>query len=103
MSITINLTDKELIIAKVFATTSTDCCGFFDNDENLSYCNDRDLAEETGMSRHQVAGLLGSLEKKGIIQNTQSSARGDSCNDYIGEPEMYKEHPELAAFVTNNY
>ena len=99
----ITLTEKELIVAKVFANESIGCCGSFEEDENLSYCNDKDLADETGMSRQQIAGLLGSLEAKCVITDTDDSARGASCHDYVGNPLMYLEIPELADLVTKNY
>ena len=98
----ITLTEKELIVAKAFANTSLDCCGSFEDNENMSYCNDEDLAEATGMNRHQIAGLIGSLEKKFVITNTMESARGAKCVDYIGNPSVYLEIPELASLVTCN-
>jgi hypothetical protein len=103
MTIKITLTEKELIVAKVFANTSIDCCGSFQEEENMSFCNANDLAEETGMSLHQIAGLIGSLDGKCVITDTGDSARGDNCNDYIGNDGIYKMIPELADLVTDNY
>ena len=98
-----NLTDKEMTVLKAFAETSVGICGAFEDDQNLSYCNDQDLAEMTGFNRHQVAGIMGSLEAKGMITDMQESARGASCNDYAGNPEMFKEYAGLAHLVTANF
>lgn len=95
------LTDKELQVMKTFISESLDCCGSFSEEENMSYCNDKDLSKVTGMSRHQVAGLMGQLEKKGLIIDWGDSARGEKCNDYIADYTVCEDYPQLMEFIAN--
>jgi hypothetical protein len=65
----------------------------------MSWANDKDIAEATGLSRHQVAGLFGSLAAKGLIEDSGESPRGARCNDYYAEPEKCLKYPELANYI----
>ncbi len=91
------LTEKELLVATLFANTSTYCCGCFDDEENLSFMNARDLMEKkTGMNGQQIGGIMSSLEKKGLISDCEESYRGADINDFIGNPLMYLWFPQVA-------
>lgn len=92
------LTEKELIVMKSFIGSSFSCSGAF-HEDNMSWNNDKDIAEDTGLSRQQVAGLFGQLEAKGLIGDSGESARGDRCNDYYAIPEACDEYPELVEFI----
>ena len=96
-----NVTSLELQVVKAFIFTSVECCGNFAYDDNLSYCNDRDIAEMTGLTRHQVAALFGSLSNKGLIVDTEGSARRAKCNDYVADPENCLAIPELAEYINS--
>ena len=96
------ITQLESTVLQAFIATSMDCCGDFSSESNLSYCNDQDIAEHTGLSRHQVAALFGSLDKKGLIVDTRESARRAKCNDYIACPENCRDVPEIRDYI-NSY
>jgi len=92
------LTDKELIVMKSFIASSFNCSGLF-HEDNMSWNNDQDIAEDTGLSRQQVAGLLGQLEAKGLICDSGESTRKARCNDYYAIPEACDEYPQLVEFI----
>jgi len=94
------ITSLEVKVATLFANTSTDICGEFNEDNNLSYMNARDIADETGMSLQAVGGVMASLSNKSIIVDTEESTRGVSINDFIGSPEVFTDYDELKHLAT---
>ena len=84
----ITVTDLELSAIKAFRSTSLDCCGAFDDQGNMSYMNVDDMAKALEINKHSAAGLFGSLYVKNLIADMGESARGASCNDFVGDPEL---------------
>ncbi len=76
-------TDKEMAMLKVFYNASIECCGSCDDEENMSYCNAKDLQAELGGSMQEIGGVMSSLESKGAITDTGESPRGSHLNDFI--------------------
>lgn len=92
----------ELKLARFFASTSTDCCGAFYDEENMSYVNLTDAAEELHVSLRDINVLMSRLEFEGLIVDTGESARGSKHNDFVACPLNYADVPALADLVTGN-
>lgn len=93
------LTDLEVKVATAFAQESLNTCGCFDENENISYMNVRDLVEETGLTKHVVAGVMSALNKKLLICDCMESYRKANINDWIGCPETFLLYPQLSKLV----
>jgi hypothetical protein len=96
----LTVTALELRVATAFAETSLGTCGAFDEDDNLSYMNAQDLAEQLELSAHVIAGVMSSLSKKDLIMDLGESYRGAKINDWMGLPESYAGFEQLAYLVT---
>jgi hypothetical protein len=94
-----NITNLELQVVKAFIDASVDCCGDFSHDQNMSWSNDKDISDATGLTRFQVAALFGSLLAKNLIVDSSESARGAKCNDYYALPESCAKVSELANYI----
>lgn len=94
-----HLTEKELLVANLFANTSLDCCGGFSADENMSCVNAKDIADETGLSLQAVGGVMSQLEQKSLIGDAGESYRGAKINDFYGNPEVFLTFPQVSALV----
>ena len=97
------LTEKQVQILTIIAESSSDSCGSFEDEENMSYNNAKDLAEETGMKLQAIGGVMSSLTEIFLISDTGESARGDRLNDFVGNPQVYLDYPQVAHLVTHNY
>lgn len=95
----IELTEKEVIVAKIFAEESLGCCGEFNDDANMSWNNAQDIAKETGWSLQAVGGVMSSLLGKGLIVDSMESARGLPINDFIGCNKAFLQYDELKHLV----
>ena len=95
----INLTELEVKVARMFAQTSIDICNCFCEEENLSYMNAQDIAEQAGMSLQAVGGVMASLSNKCLIVDCMESSRGARINDFIASNELYLDYPELKDLV----
>lgn len=51
-------------------------------DDNMSWANSNDLVEILGWNKHQVSGVMSSLETKGVILNSGESPRGEKWTDW---------------------
>lgn len=56
-----NLTSNDIKAATIFAKASIDSCGEFNEVENMSYYNAKDLADEIGLSLNAVGGVLNTM------------------------------------------
>ena len=92
----INLTSNEIAMLKVFVSESLYTCGACDEDENMSYCNAKDLQESLGGSIQSIGGVMASLLGKGLISDTFDSARHAPINDFVVNTRC----PEVAKLVT---
>ena len=81
-------TDNEIKMLWAFFNESMDCCGSFDEFENMSWMSAPDLVEVLGQSKESVAGTMSSLESKGAIQNSGESARGDKAPDWTMDDRL---------------
>ena len=88
------LTTLETKVAKEFAQESIDACGYFDNEENMSFLTAKEIAQRTGLNEHQVGGVITSLLEKGLI------IESDSSKTFEAEPEMFKNFEEVKDLVT---
>jgi len=72
------LTEKEAKAIKQIATEGLDDMGGSEpkdlHDDNMSWFN-RSTISAAGFSKHEAAGLMSSLEEKGLIQNFDPSHR----------------------------
>jgi len=93
------LTDKEVVILAAFANESLDCCGQFNDDDNMSWNNAQDLILVTGYNAQVVGGLMASLLDKELIADYGESARGAPINDFYAIPDNYLKYPQIAHFV----
>ena len=89
------LTQKEILVLRAFAQVSIDSCGQFNDDENMSWANAQDIAEETGLSIFSASGVMGSLTYKGWIMDSGDSPRGAKINDFTASPKMFADHNDL--------
>ena len=96
------LTTLEIEVATLFALASSDCCGSFDDNENISYLNAKDLAKDTGYDMNKIGGIMTALINKDLIQDTHDSARGSRYNDFVGCPCVYLQFDELKHLHTDN-
>jgi hypothetical protein len=76
------LTPSELNLLVYFYTTSVDCCGRCNDEENMSWSSARDIQEALGGSLQSVGGVMASLSSKGYITDQGESARGANINDF---------------------
>jgi hypothetical protein len=96
-----NITQLELQVVKAFIDSSMDSCGDFSHDQNMSWSNDKDISDATGLTRHQVAALFGSLLDKRLITDSGDSARGAKCNDYFACPTRCANVPEIVEYINS--
>jgi len=94
-----NLTANDIKAATIFAKASIDSCGEFNEVENMSYYNAKDLADEIGLSLNAVGGVMTSLISKGLIVDECESSRGSEYNDFSAIPDVYLEFAELKHLV----
>jgi hypothetical protein len=96
------LTAKELTVITAFINESLNGFGGFDEENNGSYLNAKDLAGETGESLQSIGGVMAQLLDKGLIFDCGESARGAPINDFCANPETCLLYPEIAGLVTTD-
>jgi len=72
------LTQLETQVLEVFYNECVDCTGECTEDQNMSYNNAQDVAQALNLTEQQVGGVFTSLLAKGLIYDTEESARRDS-------------------------
>ncbi len=75
-------TDKELAVLREFYKESVSNCGQCTSEDNMSYCNAKDLSTALNMDLQVIGGIMSSLQAKGAISDTGESARGAKINDF---------------------
>jgi hypothetical protein len=96
----VTLTEKETLVARLFAQESLDCCDSFGGGDNMSWMNAEDIAAATGFGLQAVGGLMTSLADKGLIGNSGESSRGSRYPDFSAYPQAYSDIPALADLVS---
>lgn len=77
------ITKLESKVLKVFYDESVDCCGECTETQNMSYNNANDVAKKLDLTEKQVGGVFTSLLNKGLILDTEESARRSSGATYF--------------------
>ncbi len=77
------ITKLESQVLQVFYDEAVDCCGECTEDQNMSYNNANDVAKKLDLTEKQVGGVFTSLLNKGLILDTEDSARRSSGATYF--------------------
>jgi len=77
------ITKLESQVLQVFYDETVDCTGECTEDQNMSYNNANDVAKKLGLTEQQVGGVFTSLLNKGLILDTEDSARRSSGASYF--------------------
>ena len=78
-----DITKLESQVLQVFYDETVDCTGECTEDQNMSYNNANDVAKKLGLTEQQVGGVFTSLLNKGLILDTEDSARRSSGASYF--------------------
>lgn len=80
------LTNKEIKVLAAFIEEGADTVRAEEPEhiieDNMTIMNALDLAEATGFSSHQIAGIMSSLHEKGLIEDSGESPRGLKQTDW---------------------
>lgn len=77
------ITKLESQVLQVFYDETVDTTGECTEDQNMSYNNANDVAKKLGLTEQQVGGVFTSLLNKGLILDTEDSARRSSGASYF--------------------
>jgi hypothetical protein len=82
-----NLTQQERQMLVVFINegvnvNGAECAEDMIND-NMTWTNADDLMAELNWSKQAIGGVMASLSNKSMICDTQDSARGAKCTDWV--------------------
>lgn len=74
------LTPKEHAVFNAIVINGLDAMGGIEPidliEDNMSWFDNADLIKSTGLSKHQCAGLIASLEEKGLVVNSEEGING---------------------------
>ena len=93
------ITKLESQVLQVFYDETVDCTGECTEDQNMSYNNANDVAKKLGLTEQQVGGVFKSLLNKGLILDTEDSARRSSGASYF---KNYTNNFVLGIVFVNN-
>ena len=79
----VKLTDKEKKMLSAFVEDSCPNHSYEQLlEDNFTWANANDLQKVLGWDKQTIGGVMSSLEKKGLIEDSGESPRGASVNDF---------------------
>ena len=86
------LTSKEVALLTAMANESTHMCGAFSEDEHMAEFDVEELVNLTDFNKHQVCGLLSSLDAKVLV--------GEDSGFWTAYADRYLKFDQVKDLVT---